>query len=163
MSEFALLVIGMKKKISSAKKASASVKKTLPKKSRSSHGAVVTYQRIVIFSACVVLAVVATVLFNKPTVTQSVAGISVAKGLFSQATIELPEVDGAVTYNIYYKKASANSYDHAVRNIPVGTASYTISYLTKGDDYDHKIVAVDAAGSEFWFSPTRPIVGIEGM
>jgi hypothetical protein len=155
--------MALKKKVPVAKKAAVSVKKTLPKKSRVSQSPVVSYQRIVIFTACIMLAVVATVLFNKPAVAQSVAGMSVARGLFAQATVDLPEIDGAIAFNIYYKEASENAYDHAVRNIPVGTSSYTISYLTKGTEYDHKIVAIDASGEEFWFSPTRPIVGVEGM
>lgn len=89
--------------------------------------------------------------------------MSIAKGLYAQVTVDLPEVEGAVSYNIYYKKASENHYDHAVRNIPLNTKSYTISYLVKGADYDHKIVAVDASGKEFWFSPSRPLVNIEAM
>lgn len=155
--------MALKKKVAAPKKAAASVKKTVPKKSRTSQSAVISYQRIVIFSA-IALAVVATVLItHKSTVSQSVAGLSVTRGLYAQATVELPVVDGAVSYNIYYKKASDNTYDHAVRDIPVGVTSYTISYLVKGTDYDHRIVAVDANGSEFWFSPTRPLLGIEGM
>lgn len=152
----------MKKKVA-PKKSSRSVKRSAPQKSLSSQSSVVSYQRIIIFSACVVLAVVGVVLFNKPAVTQSVAGVSVARGLFSQAAVDLPEVDGAVSFNIYYKKTSDNSYDHAVRNIPGGTESYNISHLTRGKQYDHKIVAVDAKGEEFWFSPTRPLLDIQPM
>lgn len=122
-------------------------------------------QRIVVITTCIVLAVVTAVVVNvnKPAVGRSVAGLSIAKGLFSQATIDLPQVDGAVSFNIYYKKASEDHYTNAVRNIPAGTPAYTISYLKRGDDYDHKIVAVDANGKEFWFSPTRPILEIQPM
>lgn len=153
----------MKKKVATSKRPVTSVKRSVPKKSRASQSSVVSYQRIIIFSACVVLAVVATVLFNKPAVTQSVAGVSVAKGLFAQATVALPDVDGAISYNIYYKKSSDAIYEHAVRNIPVTEDSYTISYLTRGAAYDYKIVAVNTEGEEFWFTPTRQLTTIEPM
>ena len=154
----------MKKKVSASRK-SPSVKRTAPRKARTSEEPTVMFQRIVIISACVVIAVVSGVLVNthKPQVSQSVAGLSIARGLFSQATVDVPQVDGAVSFNIYYKKTSENTYSNAVRNIPAGTTSYTISYLKKGTDYDHKIVAVDASGKEFWFSPSRPILDIESM
>jgi fibronectin type 3 domain-containing protein len=153
----------MKKKVSAPKRSASSVKKTAPKKSRASQGSVVTYQRIVIFSACIVLAVVGGVFMNKPAVTQSVAGVSIAKGLFSQATVELPKINGAVAYNIYYKKTDDNTYTNAVRKIPTSATSYTISYLTRGGKYDYKISAVDASGKEIWFSPTQPLKNIKPM
>src|SRR5947208_892908 len=112
----------MKKKTTVSRKASSSIKRTAPRRNRSSEEPAVIVQRIVIISACVVIAVVAGVLVNthKSTVSQSVAGLSIARGLFAQATIDIPEIDGAVSFNIYYKKASDNSYDNAVRNIPAG-------------------------------------------
>lgn len=149
-------------------KASASVKRTAPKKtilqrSRSAQTPVVSYQRIVIISTCVVLAVVAVVLFNKPAVTQSVAGVSVARGLFSETTIALPEVDGAVSYNIYYKQKNDKEYSNAVRDIPVTAAIYTISYLTKGAEYEYKVSAVDQYGAEYWWSPIYPLTDLKPM
>src|SRR5258708_7940425 len=112
----------MKKKAVAPKKSASRVK-------QASQEPVILVQRIVVISTCFVLAVVAglVVNFNKPAVTQSVAGMSVARGLFSQATIDIPQIDGAVSFNIYYKKAKDNTYDNAVRNIPAGTATYTIS------------------------------------
>lgn len=154
----------MKKKVVAKKAAPKTVKKTAPRKSRSVQEPMLI-QRIVIISACMVLAITAGLFVNthKPQVSQSVAGMSIAKGLFSQATIDIPEVDGAVVYNIYYKKASDNTYTNAVRSIPANTKSYTISYLKKGTAYDHRIVAVDDSGTEFWFSPSRPILNIQPM
>jgi hypothetical protein len=154
----------MRKKVTTAKKSAASVKKTAPRRDRSAQEPMLI-QRIVVITTCVVLAVVVALVVNvnKPAVGQSVAGLSIANGLFAQATIDIPQIDGAVSFNIYYKKASDNEYSNAVRNIPAGTQSYTISYLKKGTDYDHKIVAVDASGKEFWFSPSRPILEIQPM
>jgi hypothetical protein len=155
----------MKKKIISSKKSADSLKRSTPKKSRSSQDSSVFVQRIVIITSCLVIAVVAGLFTNthKPAISQSVAGLSIAKGLFSQATIDMPEVDGAVSFNIYYKKASENVYNNAVRNISPDVKAYTISYLKSGTDYDHRIVAVDAKGKEFWFSPSRPILEIQPM
>lgn len=154
----------MKKKVSPSKTKSAGVKKTTPKtrKTSSPQISTISYQRIVIFSA-IVLAVVAVVGFNKPAVTQSVAGVSVAKGLFAEATIPLPEVDGAVSYNIYYKQKSDKNYDNAVRNVPVTAAVYTISHLNKGAAYEYKVSAVDSEGSEFWWSPIISVTNIKPM
>jgi hypothetical protein len=122
----------MKKKVSATKKSSKSVKKTAPRTSRSSNEPILI-QRIVVITTCIVLALVTALVVNthKSAVGQSVAGMSIANGLFSQATIDLPQVDGAVSFNIYYKKASENHYTNAVRNIPAGTQAYTISYLKK--------------------------------
>ncbi len=154
----------MKKKIVQAKARSTSRgKAAVPKNARAQQNATVSIQRIVIISACVVIALVGVLLSNKRTVNQSVAGMSIARGIYAQATVVIPEVSGAVSFNIYYKKRSDNSFDNAVRAIPVTAKSYTISYLKRGTSYNYKIVAVDAKGSEFWFSPTRPLLGIKSM
>ena len=156
-------VVAPKKSTRVKSKVASSAKQTASKRSRSSQGAVVSYQRIVIISACVVLAIVGVVLFNKPTVAQNVAGVSVAKGLFSESTIALPEIDGATSYNIYYKQKSDKVYSNAVRNVPVTAAIYTISYLTKGAEYEYKVSAVDQYGAEFWWSPIYPLTNLKPM
>lgn len=153
----------MKKKIVSAKRKAPTIKRTAPKKTRGSQQGVITVQRIVIFSACVVLALVGVISLNKPAINQSVAGASVARGLFVQSTVDLPEVEGAVSYNIYYKKTGAESYDSAVRNVPVSASSYIISHLKKGVSYDYQIAAVDAQGEEFWFSLSKQLTDFESM
>ena len=102
-------------------------------------------------------------MFHKQEVTQSVAGISIARGLFAQATVLIPQQDNAFSYNVYYKKRSSQEFDNAVRGIAPGVTSYTISYLKKGADYHYKISAVDASGKEFWFSEVKDLDNIEPM
>lgn len=153
----------MKKKVVAPKRKTPTVKRTAPKKTRVSQPGVITVQRIVIFSACIVLVLAGVISFNKPAINQSVAGASVARGLFVQSTVDLPEVEGAVSYNIYYKKTGADRYDNAVRNVPVTADAYTISHLKKGVSYDYQIAAVDAQGEEFWFSLTKQLSNFEAM
>ncbi len=100
---------------------------------------------------------------NKRTVVRSVAGVSIMRGVFAEATIPLPELDETVSYNIYYKQTTDTTFTHAVRNIPAESDSYTISYLRKGVQYQYKVAAVGPDGAEFWFSDVKPITKIEPM
>lgn len=122
-----------------------------------------SFRRIILVTTAIALFLGVVVLFNKNQVTQSVAGISITKGLFAQARIDLPKIEGAVSFNIYYKKQSANEYSNVARDIPINTQSYIISYLKKGEEYHYKIAAVDASGAEFFWTKEEPLVNIESM
>lgn len=151
----------MKKKAVKSKKISRTIPKT--RKYSTSTPSVITLRRIIFITACVTVFAFAFVITNKHAVTQSVAGMSIARGLFDQATVQLPNVPGASTYNIYYKAASDSTFDHAVSNIPAIEKSYTISYLKKNTIYEYKIYAADKTGSEFWWSPVSTLTNIESM
>lgn len=130
---------------------------------RSSSLPSISYQRIIIFSACVVISLVAVVSVTKGHFNQAVAGISIARGFFAQGAIALPPVEGATSYNIYYKQSSESTFSNTVIGIPETVRSYTVSYLKKGTTYEYKVSALDATGKEFWWSPTRSMSGIQSM
>lgn len=118
--------------------------------------------KIVIISStffAVLLTVV--VIANKRTVEQSVQGAAIVKGLFAEATVSLPQVSGASTYNIYYGETLP--FTHAVRNIPADMTTYTIQYLKKGVDYQYRVSGVNPQGREIWFSQVVPLTNIQGM
>ncbi len=126
-----------------------------------------TVTRIVLVASCLVLFLFAFVFVAKPNMTQSVAGVTVARGLFAQATVSIPNINGALYYNIYYKEKNSSEKDrhfpHAVRKIPPTVSSYTISYLKKNKQYEYKISAVDIAGKEFWWSGIKTLTNIQPM
>lgn len=155
----------MKKKVTTTK-----AKKTAPKTRRRTVKTTevsfvpFSFQRIILITTCMILFLFAVLLFtNNGNVTQSVAGISVARGLFAQATITLPDIEGAVAYNIYYKKSTDEDYTNAVRAIPTSVDSYTISYLTKGATYNYKIAAVNEEGQEFLWSEVQNLTELQPM
>ena len=119
--------------------------------------------RFIIFTSCIVLFIFTFIFMDRRSISQSVAGISIVQGLYDQATVGLPSVPGAVSYNIYYRQSSTSSFDQAVRNIPARLPAYTISYLKKGTSYQYRISALNAQGSEFWFSPTQNLVNLQPM
>jgi len=122
-----------------------------------------SFRRIILVTTCVALFVFIATVVNKNPGHQAVAGINITKGLFSQATITLPQVDEAVAYNIYYKKSNETVYKNAVRSISPTETQYTISYLTKGASYVYKISAVNAGGAEFWWSEVKDITNLQPM
>jgi hypothetical protein len=152
----------MKKRSRKVKIAKKATRRAV-KHSRSASLPVISFHRIVIFSACVLLVIFGVAFLRGGTVTRSVAGISIARGFFDQATVSLPQVSGATSYNIYYKQVSDPTFIHAVRNIPTNMKSYTISYLKKNTTYNYKISAADFKGSEFWWSPVEILSNIESM
>src|SRR6266699_2058082 len=111
------------------------------------HEAVIVFRRFVIFTACVGLFIFAIALFNRPAFNQAVAGASVTRGLFTQVTVALPNVPGAVAYNLYYKQPSDHAYIHAVSNISATITTYTVSYLKKGSGYQYRVSALNASGA----------------
>jgi hypothetical protein len=121
-----------------------------------------SFRRIILFTTVFVLFILGFAILHKPQVTQSVAGVSIARGLFAQATVDLPKIDGAEAYNVYYKKVSAHEYTNAARSIPASSTTYTISYLKKGEAYEYKISAT-ANGSEFWWSTVKDLTNINPM
>ena len=156
----------MKKKTTIHKTApKKTVKRTAPRSKIT--GEPIFFQRIIIISACLLLVVGVIATINRNAVTQAVAGVSITKGFFAQATIALPKISGAVSYNIYYKEVNSSEKDmhfpHAVRKIPANVSSYTISYLKKNKQYEYRISAIDASGKEFWWSSVKTMTNITSM
>ncbi|HVA96835.1 MAG TPA: fibronectin type III domain-containing protein [Candidatus Acidoferrales bacterium] len=151
----------MKKK-TAPKKATArkTVKRTTP---RSSGNETYLFRRIVIISACLVLFVIGVVSINRHSVTQAVAGAQIMNGLFNQATVSLPPVPNAASYNIYYRQTGEQTFTNAVRNIPLSVHNYTISDLKKGVNYEYQISAVNSDGKEIYFSDIKPITDLQSM
>lgn len=139
-------------------------KKHTPKTSSSrSKVTFVPQIRIMVIGSSLVVALVAFVLLNKSTVRQSVQGVSIMKGLFAEATVQLPQIPGATSYNIYYDVESATGFSQSVPTININNTSYTVQYLKKGETYKYKITAVDSHGEEFWFSPVYTMTNLVQM
>lgn len=132
-----------------------------PSRARSKNSSF-TFQRIVVFTACLII-VFAVILANKNKITQSVAGISITRGLFSQVQVGWNPVDGATSYNLYYKQKDDREFTNSVRNIPADITEYTVSYLTKGKEYDYKLAAVGANGEEFFWTVAEEFSDPESM
>ncbi len=122
------------------------------RRSASTSGHLVLFRRVLLITTCMTLFVILAADVSKKGMTESVAGISIARGLFAQATIPIPQINGAVSYNIYYKEITDGRYINAVRSIPAGTTTYLVSYLKKNKKYHYKISALDNNGKEFWWS-----------
>ena len=142
-------------------------KKVAPKKSaprtrvsRSTPKSSTSYRRIIFITGSFVLVLFAIVTLNKHNVSQSVAGMSIARGLYNQATVTWTPIPGAIAYNIYYKQTNETSFTHSVRRIPVNIMSYTISYLKKNTSYQYKIVGIDIHGAEM---PTSQVLYINNL
>lgn len=151
----------MKKKTTPRKTATKkTVKRTAP---RSSKSETILFRRIVIISACLVLVIVGFVNANRHSITQAVAGVSIMQGLFNQATVTLPSVPDAASYNIYYRQQGEASFTNAVRNIPVSVDSYTISDLKKGATYEYQVSAENSGGKEIYFSDIKTLTNVSPM
>jgi len=121
-----------------------------------------SFRRIVLVTTCIALfAFVFTAVVNHG--RQGVAGIQITNGLFAQSTVAMPQVEGALSYNVYYKQTDEKTYKNAVREIPVTVEEYTVSYLTKGAKYVYKVSAVDVNGAEFWWSDEQPLTNLQPM
>ncbi len=152
----------MKKRVNKTK----GIKKPLRRTTRTTRAAslpVISVHRIIIFSTCLLLVIFGVAFLRGGSLSRSVAGVSIARGLFDQSTISLPQVAGATTLNIYYKQTAEQTYTHAVSNIPAGIKTYTISYLKKNTQYNYKISAADRSGGEFWWSPVGILSNIQSM
>jgi len=121
-----------------------------------------SFRRIILVTTCIALFIVGYVLISGEG-RQSVAGIAITKGLFAEATIDMPKAEGTVSYNIYYKEANDGAYKNTVREIPTTVKQYTISYLTKNAKYVYKVAAVNTSGAEFWFSDEKPLDNLRPM
>lgn len=153
----------MKKKTTTTKTVVSKSTKKTTRKPRS-EGQSILIHRIFIVSACLTLFAGGILIANKQQVTQSVAGASIARGLFIEATVTVPaEIASAASYNIYYKETDAQEYTNAIRNVPTSVGSYTISHLKKGTNYEYQFAAVDAMGREFLFSEELPITDLRPM
>ncbi|HUD44659.1 MAG TPA: fibronectin type III domain-containing protein [Patescibacteria group bacterium] len=140
-------------------------KSHLNKSSRSvSHTPVYTFSRITVFYAFAALVIVFTLLsLNRHSFSQSVAGASIFRPLYSQSVVYWSPIPGAVAYNIYYKTNSEPTFSNAVRNIPHNITAYTISYLKKNVQYQYKVSAIAPSGEEFWFSNVFPLLNVSPM
>jgi hypothetical protein len=126
-------------------------------------GVPVFFRRFIIITPIVLFVIgLVSVLVQKP-MTQEVAGISVFRGMFGQASVDLPNIPQAVSYNVYYKPENMNAFTNAARDIPTTATTYLISYLKKDTAYQYRISAVDNTGAEFWFSPVLPLTNIQSM
>jgi hypothetical protein len=159
---FAVLKTVMKKRTAPKRPARKTVKRTIPHSRASSRNQTVFFRRIVIISACLVMVIGVFATFNRGTASQAVAGASIARGLFMQATVELPSVPNASGYNIYYKQQSDQKFTNAVRNIPTSVQQYTISYLKKGVTYEYTEAAI-VDGKEVDFSPIQTLTNLQSM
>ena len=156
----------MKKRTSRVKR-SAARKTTRSSSRRVSQPTIVlpfSFRRIILVTTCIVIVLVA-VFSHRGIVTQSVAGLSIARGMFDQQTIDLPQVHAAdvVAYNVYYKEKTEMSYTHAVRKIPTTAKQYTISYLKKNKEYQYIISGLNASGKETWWSDTKTFFSYQAM
>lgn len=156
----------MKKKAT----AKTTVKRTAPKgRTRSTSRRtsavipVITIHRFLIVSAVVIAFLSVAVLSLKPNVNQSVAGLSIARPLYAEATVGWDPIQGAASYNIYYKEEGDPNYTNAVRNIPANVTKYTISYLKKTGKYVYKVSAADQNGDEFLWSGAKVLTNLQGM
>lgn len=155
-------ILRMKKK-TVTKTASRKSTKQTTRKPRTAEQTVLIH-RIFIVSACLTLFVGGVLIANKQQVTQSVAGASIMRGLFLEATVTVPtNIENAASYNIYYKETNEPEYTNAIRNVPTSTGSYIISHLKKGASYEYTFAAVDATGREFLFSEELPITDLRPM
>lgn len=132
-------------------------------KSHFLHPFELTFRKVVVISTLSVLLLTVFIAFSNDSLTKSVAGISIARPLFSEAVVYLEPVEGASTYNIYYKKTGEPDFTNSVSSIPENVSYYTISYLRKGVDYEYRISAADASGKEFWWSGTNEISDLRPM
>lgn len=85
------------------------------------------------------------------------------RGLFAQATVYWVQNDAASSYNIYYKQKNESTFTNAVRQVPAGLTSYTISYLKKGVKYEYQVSAADLNGREFSWSEVKQMTNIKPM
>lgn len=121
------------------------------------------WERLAIYTTGVALVVlVFTPTVRRPLLT-SVEGVSIVKGFFSQATVQLPHVAGVRSFNIYYGSSADAGFPNAVRNIDPNVVDYTISYLRNGLQYHYKISAVNAEGAEFYWTPTIQLMNLQPM
>jgi hypothetical protein len=115
------------------------------------------------FIVFVLLVLGGIIAWQRHAVLRSIAGTSIVRGMYSQATIALPKTSGAVSYNIYYGEKAKNDFPFSVRNIPANNSSYHIAYLKKDTKYQYKISALNKAGEEIWWSKVQPIPATEAM
>lgn len=118
---------------------------------------------IYVVSALCLMAVVLSLFSYMRPLTRAVAGASIFRGMFAETTVTIPQIYGAVSYNIYYKPVSDSFFHDAARNIPSTSTSYTISYLKKNVRYVYIISAVNQSGAEFWWSGSMPVTNTSSM
>jgi len=120
-------------------------------------------RRVIFITGSLAVLFLAVMVGNRRTVLHAVQGASVVKNLYLEAMIPLPQIPGAVGYNIYYTPESDAVFANSVRGISPQYTAYTIGYLPKGTNYKYKITAIDATGKEFWISPISIMTNLQGM
>ncbi len=152
----------MKKKLSTKTSSSKSTRRTTRKVT--SGGQTIVFHRIVIVSAVLALFVVGAITLNRHDVMKSVAGTSIMRGAFAEATVKVPnDLQNAVSYTIYYKQADEKEFTNSVQNVSPTVGSYTISHLKKGASYEYRFAAVDASGKEYMYSEIIPLTDLRSM
>ena len=156
----------MKKRGSRIKK--TATRRTSSKSSRVAQPTVVlpfSFRRIILVTTCLVLFVFLAAMSHRGIITQSVAGMSIARGMFDQQTIDMPQIHpgDVVAYNIYYKETTEKTYTHAVRKLPTSLTKYTISYLKKNKEYQYVIAGLNGAGKEIWWSEIKTFFSYQAM
>lgn len=73
----------------------------------------------------------------------------------TSAVVSWQGVDGAFSYNIYFKEMGESNYTHAAADLPADARSFTLEFLKSGVKYIYKIAAVNGEGKEFWFSEEK--------
>lgn len=121
------------------------------------------YKRIIYIASFFAAIAGFFIIFNRTVMRQAVEGMSITRSLYEQATIALPSINGAVSYNIYYKQETDGEFTYSVRKLPATIRFYTISYLKKGINYQYRISAVNPSGSEFWWTPLTSFSSRESM
>lgn len=147
------------------RKAASSTKRATRRVGRSKGltGYTIISRRYIIGIAGAAVLLLLLVITNKHEMRQAVAGISVARPLFAEATVTWNKVDGAAAYNIYYKQYKEGYYTNAVRGVSADLTYYTISYLSKGKSYQYKVAAVDGSGKEFSITEETEVENIHPM
>lgn len=121
------------------------------------------FRRFIIIGGVVAALLVVGANFNDGRLTQSVAGVNITRPFLAESTVYWAPVEGAVSYNLYYKTESESEFTNSVSSIPANVHHYTISYLRKGVVYQYRISAVDQNGKEFWWSGTQDMPKPESM
>lgn len=121
-------------------------------------------QRYIVITLSLLLIGTIIVFPNRHKFNQAVAGASIFNAaMFAQATVQMPHLNDAVSYNIYYRQKGDQQFTNAVRGLPPSTIQYTITFLKKGVDYQYEMTALDKSGKEYWSSTLMPLANIEGM
>ncbi|MEK7571867.1 MAG: fibronectin type III domain-containing protein [Patescibacteria group bacterium] len=123
---------------------------------------VITIHRFIIVSAVIIALGALFIIPQKRDLQQAVAGLSIAKPLYSQAIVGWDVEPKATAYNVYYKEVGDDAFSNAVQ-VPAPSNTHTIQFLKKNGNYLYRVAAVDAKGSEYRWSDVKEIDNLQGM